>query len=137
MLVDFVMVVGCLLNLGFDAAGVVCDSFGVFGLGFGLVGCFGIVVYIGWFGLLVGFACTLLNLLAGCFSFGCYSCYCLGFGLVVFACLLWDVLRYVCALRCLLMLLVCLLWVDRLSLVFWWFGLLVLWFAGFSGCWIV
>lgn len=38
------------------------------------VGCFGTVLCVGRFGVLVGFARTLLNLLAGCFSFVCYSC---------------------------------------------------------------
>lgn len=56
------------------------------------VGCFGTVLCVGRFVVLVGFARTLLNLLAGCFSFVCYSCYYLSFGLLVFTCLLWGVL---------------------------------------------
>lgn len=55
------------------------------------IGCFGIAVCIGQFGLLVGFACTLLNLLAGCFS-SCVT--------VVTTCVLvWGV--YVFVLGCL------------------------------------
>lgn len=36
---------------------------------------------VGRFGLLAGFACTLLKVLTGCFSFVCYGCYYLSFGL--------------------------------------------------------